>query len=273
MNDQSENIGEFSKVDQHRLLNGLAMEFLRLPDLEGVRRSWARLAEQEPNDVDVRLKMLDLAFQSGEETQIQTIIKQIEQIEGTEGSVAAISQGRHLVWQAERELEKDPKEAPRVRTKARVLLNELASRRADLPAIPVALARLEQQELRQEGLTAAEIDDKEESIIRSYRRAIDLGQRNSAIVRETVRLLFKHKRGSEALELVNSIPVDSQLTGDLGRQAMSYALGNRDFEHAEKLVARPSQPNRPILRSGFGSYRFSQTAGVRPRPRPSSARR
>ena len=60
--------------------------------------------------------------------------------------------------------------------------------------------------MRQGGLTEREIYEKEESIIRSYRRAIDLGQRSSAIVRETVKLLFKHKRGSEALDLVNSIP-------------------------------------------------------------------
>ena len=63
-------------------------------------------------------------------------------------------------------------------------------------------------------------------------------------MRETVRLLFKHKRGSEALELVNSIPVDSQFAGDLGRQAISYAVGNRDLEHAEEL-ARKAVAARP----------------------------
>ena len=61
----------------------------------------------------------------------------------------------------------------------------------------MALAELELQELRHGGLTEGEIDAKEESIIRSFRRAIDLGQRSPLIVRETVRLLFKQKRGSE----------------------------------------------------------------------------
>ena len=60
---------------------------------------------------------------------------------------------RYLIWQAERAADKDPQEAVRLRTKARVLLNELASRRADWSVIPVALAQLEQQELRQGGLT------------------------------------------------------------------------------------------------------------------------
>ena len=57
-------------------------------------------------------------------------------------------------------------------------------------------------------------------------------------MRETVRLLFKHKRGSEALDLVNSIPVESQLASDLGRQAISFAVENRDFEHAEEIARK-----------------------------------
>ena len=116
------------------------------------------------------------------------------------------------------------------------------ARRPELPAIPVALAQLEQQELRQgqvrpNELTEGQIYEKEESIIRSYQRAIDLGQRSSAIVRKTVKLLFKHKRGNEALDLVNSIPVASQLASDLGRQALLFAVENRDFQRAEEIAA------------------------------------
>ena len=115
------------------------------------------------------------------------------------------------------------------------------ARRPELSAIPVALAQLEQQELRQgqmrqDELTTGQIYEKEESIIRSYRRAIDLGQRSSAIVRETVKLLFKHDRGNEAFDLVNSIPMAAQLAGDLGRQVVAFAVENRDFQRAEEFA-------------------------------------
>jgi cellulose synthase operon protein C len=234
----SEPLESLSKADRRKLLVGLARELTRVSDPKGARRLWARLAEEEPGDIEIRLNLLEFAFEFGERDQIESNIKQIEQIEGKEGSLGSVCEARYLVWQAGQALAKDAQEALRIRTKARVLLNELASRRADLPAIPVAQAQLELQELRQDGLTEAEIDAKEESIIRSFRRAIDLGQRSPLIVRETVRLLFKHKRGSEALDLVNSIPVESPLGGDLGRQAMSYAVGNRDFEHAEELARK-----------------------------------
>ena len=118
-------------------------------------------------------------------------------------------------------------------------MNELASRRPDWSVIPLALAQLEQQELLyQDKLTDDEIQAKEESIIHSYRRAIELGERSSAIVRDTVRLLFKNKRGSEALDLLNSVPLESQLTGDLGRQVSRFAVDSRDFLRAEDIARK-----------------------------------
>ena len=121
-------------------------------------------------------------FQTGNSDEIDKNIKQIQQIEGNDGLLGRFCQVHYLIWQAERAVDKDPQEAMRLRTKARVLLNELASRRADWSAIPLALAELEEQELRQGGMTEDEIQAKEESILRYYRRAIDLGQRSPAIV-------------------------------------------------------------------------------------------
>ena len=60
----------------------------------------------------------------------------------------------------------------------------------------------------------------------------------SDIVRETVKLLFKNKRGSEALDLLNSIPVESQLAGDLGRQAMQFAVDSQDFQRVEEIARK-----------------------------------
>ena len=57
-------------------------------------------------------------------------------------------------------------------------------------------------------------------------------------MRETVKLLFKNKRGSEALELLNSIPLESQLAGDLGRQASRFAVDSRDFQRAEEIARK-----------------------------------
>ena len=132
LNDLSQNLEPFSKEDRRKLLNGLATDFLRLQDLQGASRLWSRLAEQEPNDLDLRLKLLDVAFQTANSNEIDKNIKQIEQMEGNDGFLSRCCQVRYLIWQAERATAKEPQEALRLRTKARVLLNELASQPSGL---------------------------------------------------------------------------------------------------------------------------------------------
>jgi cellulose synthase operon protein C len=243
LNDLAQNLEPFSKEDRRKLLNGLATELQQQQDLQDAIHLWSRLAEQEPNDLELRLTLLDLAFQTANGSEIDKNIKQIGRIEGNTGVLGRFCQVRYLIWQAQQAARKDSQEALRLRTQARVLLNELASRRPDWSVIPLALAHLEQQELQQELLYQAKLTDdeiraKEESIIHSYRRAIELGERGSAVVRDTVKLLFKNKRGSEALDLLNSIPLESQLAGDLGRQVTGFAVDNRDFLRAEEIARK-----------------------------------
>jgi cellulose synthase operon protein C len=238
LNELAQNLEGFSKDDRRLLLNGLATELRQQQDLQGAIRLWSRLAEQEPNNLELRLTLLNLAFQTANGDEIDKNIKQIGEIEGGAGLLGRFCQVRYLIWQAEQAARKDPQEALRRRTEARVLLNELASRRPDWSVIPLALAQLEQQELYQGNLSDSEMQAKEESIIHFYRRAIDLGERSSAVVREAVKLLFKHKRGSEALDLLNSIPLESQLAGDLGRQASRFAVDSRDFQRAEDIARK-----------------------------------
>ena len=251
LNDLSQNLEPFTKDQRRKLLNDLAAEFQRLEDPQGASRLWSRLAEQEPNDFDLRLKLLDVAFRNADSKEIARNIKQIEQMEGNEGFLSRCCQVRYLIWQAEQAAAKEPQEALRLRTKARVLLDDLVSRRPDSSFIPMALAQLEQQELRQGSLPANETQAKEENIIRLYRRAIDLGERRPAIMRETVKLLFKNKRGSEAIDLLHSIPAESQLAGDLERQAVALAVESRDFRHAEEIARKAVAANPADFQERF----------------------
>ena len=143
-----QNLEPFSKQDRRNLLNELAIALQRQQDLQGAIDLWSRLTEQEPNDLDLRLNLLDLAFQTANSDEIDKNIKQIGEIEGGGGSLGRYCQVRHLIWQAQQVRGKDPQEAVRLRTRARVLLNELASRRPNWSVIPLALAQLEQQEQR-----------------------------------------------------------------------------------------------------------------------------
>ena len=238
--DLSQDVEKFSKVDQKKLLNGLALELVRQQDLDGASRLWARLAAQDPANIDLRLKLLDLALQSANKDDIEKNIKQIEEIEGNEGLLGRYCQVRYLIWQAQRAGDKDTRRA--IQAKARGLLEDLVSRRGDWSVIPLASAELAEQELAQSDLKGDELRAKEEGVINYYLQAIKLGQRRAAVVRRTVQLLFETKQGDRALELLSNIPMESQLAGE-GRQAARFAVENRDFEHALQITRKAVEAN------------------------------
>ena len=137
--------------------------------------------------------MLDLAFKNANKDEIEKNIKQIEGIEGNEGLLGRYCQLRYLIWQAKQAKEKDKREE--IQFQARMLLDDLRSRRGDWSVIPLASAELAEQELLEGNLKANEIRAKEESIIGFYDQAINLGQRRAAVVRRSMKLLFKNGRG------------------------------------------------------------------------------
>ncbi len=277
LNKLAQNLNGFSKPDQYRLLNGLAIEHIRHEDLQSANRLWSELAQQLPTNIELRLNLLRLAFQMANEEEIEKEIKEIEKIEGSEGLMGGYWQVRYLVWQAQRESEKSQQAAKQAKdshseadrlsalktseesqqrthakqTEARLLINQLMSRRGDWSLIHLVLAQLEELELSQIGLDKTQRQEKQERIVNSYLRAIELGRRDSNTVSHVVELLFEAKRDNEALELYNRSSVEPQPGGDrVGRLAALQAYRNRDFRRAEELAQGPWPPTPVILMCG-----------------------
>ena len=202
--DLSQNVEKFSKAERQRLLNALAITLLSQQDLEGASRLWSRLAEEHPTNIDLRLKLVDLALQNGNKEEIEKNIKQIEGIEGNDGLLGRYCQMRYLIWQTKQVKEKDKREE--IRLQASMLLTDLRSRRGDWSLLPLAAAELAEQELLEGNLKANEIRAKEESIIGFYEQAINLGEHRAPVLRQLMKLLFKNGRGGRALELLSSGP-------------------------------------------------------------------
>jgi tetratricopeptide (TPR) repeat protein/Flp pilus assembly protein TadD len=238
LNGLADQIETFSKESRRALLATLATELGRHQDIPGAVRMWSRLAELDPEVLDPHLRLFDLALQAADTARITQQIEAIEKIDPLHGLYC---QADYLIWQAARAEDKAVKE--RLRTDARALLTELKTRRPDWAPLPLAAAKIEEQELVQGGLDEDRKREKQESLITSYLRAIDLGARDSAVLRRTVYLLFATGQGSEALQLMNRIPSVAQFI-DLGRLASRYAVENRDFRQAEE-IARNAAKARP----------------------------
>ena len=237
----AEGVDARPKNERATLLNGLAGELVRLQEYDGAIQLWSRLAEDDPDNMELRLTLLDLAFQTGDRPRIETNIERIQKIEGTEGLLGRYCQVRYLIWQAQRETDADHRDV--LRTQAGELLTELLARRQDWSVLPLAQAELAEQELARLQPADAERRRLQETIVNYYLRAIDLGQKRSVVVRRAVELLFGLGRGDDALMLFKRIPVESQLAGDLGRTATRIALENRDFQRAEEIARRSVAAN------------------------------
>ena len=169
--------------------------------------------------------------------EIKKNIKQIKEIEGNDGLLGPSYEVQYLIWQAELPGDKADREMKRLQ--ARAILSELRRRRGDWAFIPLALAKLEEQELLEtlKQSSAKEITAKEETIIDLYQQAIKLGQRDSAIVRQTAKLLLKNGRSADAVELLRKTPGESQF-------AKQLAFEKRDFQRAAQ-IAREAIAGKP----------------------------
>jgi cellulose synthase operon protein C len=215
----------FSREDRRRLLTAMAAELGRRQDLAGATRAWSRLAEEEPESLGPRLQLFDLALLAKDAKQAEVRLGEIAKLDEQFGRYY---RSQYLAWQARTATDaKEKKE--KARAEARGLLNELKLSRPDWSQVPLALARLDREELAEVGPDKA--PEKLESAITAYRRARELGLRDPAVDRELVQLLFRAGRGSEALEIYG------------GRMASQAALEQREFRQAEEIARKDVAAN------------------------------
>ncbi|MBL8798796.1 MAG: tetratricopeptide repeat protein [Planctomycetia bacterium] len=223
---------QFTAEDQGKLLRGLAGCQLRLGNTAEARRLWTKAAEQAPNDLGLKLVLFDLALQAGDDAAMQRWLKEVESIEGRDGSLWRYGQACRLIRQA-REQQADTLE------EARSLLAQAAQHRPGWSRVPLALADV--AVLARDFPTA----------IKHYQRALELGDRSPQAMRPLVELLYQQRRYAEADEVMQKLPEREALAPDLQRLAATVSLQRQDPERALKLarqaVAADSKDYRECL--------------------------
>jgi tetratricopeptide (TPR) repeat protein len=235
------NSRKFSPDDRQRLLETLAAEITRLNDLPLAKKILLEVVDLDRNNLEPHLRLIDLAFQANNNDDIETQLKEIKQIDGPDGPTERYQEIRYALWRAERATNTDEQKA--LRSNARLLINDLHSRRPDWPQIPLALAQLDEQELAQPNLDSATRKRKEDDAANHYLRAIELGQRSLPIIRRVTDLLYKSGRSSEVTQLWNQLPTVTLLEGNLQQQVTAEALRNRDYERALDLARKGKAAN------------------------------
>jgi tetratricopeptide (TPR) repeat protein len=206
-----------------RLLNGLAVAYLRLGKDAEATRLLKQVAELHPQDFQVRLVLFDLALRAGDLEGMDKAVAEIERLEGPGGAMGNYDRARLLVWRARQGDKK-------LIGQARELLAQVVARR---PAwSPAALLQGEMDEL----------EGKPDKALDSYLRAIELGERQPEVIRRVAEFLFQRQRYAEADQVLRKLLDESLVSTDLQKLGAEASLRALDRERALKLAKQAVPP-------------------------------
>jgi tetratricopeptide (TPR) repeat protein len=210
-------LDSFPEAARHPLLRGLAEAHARTGNAKKAAQLWARLAAELPLDLGIKLTLFDLALQTGDEAGVQRALTDMETIEGANGALVRCARATLLIEQGR----KGDKQALE---QAQTLISQVAGQRPSWPRVP--LMEAEVHELRGDSGSA----------IKSYQRAVELGERSPEVIRRAAQLLYERRRYAEADELIQKLPDHAPLSGDLQRLAAELSVRRHDYTRAVKLA-------------------------------------
>jgi tetratricopeptide (TPR) repeat protein len=215
-------------ADQERLLGPLAAAYLRIGEVGKAERLWNQLAGRQPNNLGVRLLLFDLAVQTGEEKEVQRLLKEIKGIEGETGTWWRYGEVVHLIALAK----KGRKEGL---DQAGTYLTEVAKQRRDWSRVRVAEAEIQ------------ELQGHPDEALDKYQQAVELGDRQPVVIQRLVLLLYERQRFQEADQVIRSLQEQAPLPEGLRQLAVDLALKSRDARRALSLAwqAVTEQPTDP----------------------------
>ncbi len=174
----AEDRGRVPAADQPEFLSRLASVEIQLRELGLARQYGRELAELQPDDVNVRLTLFELAKEEGDQADAASLVEDVRKIEGDNGFFWRYAQAALLIEKARRS-------ASRNLDEARALAAEISERQPDWWVGPTLNGEI------------AEIAGSIDQAIDSYVRAVELGNVQPAHARRLVGLISQRNRPDE----------------------------------------------------------------------------
>ena len=219
------NTEDFPDDEQQRLYRRLASLSLQLGDFEQAERLCRLVAEEELNDLRIRLLLFDLALRSGNDESLQGLLQDVRRIEGS-GPLWRYGEATRLIMLAQRG-EGDGLD------KARAHLTEARVARPAWSRIPLLASKID------------ELENDEEAAIENYLRTIELGERNPRAVQRVVSLLYQRRRYVEADQVIRRVEQQNRpFSTELDQLASRVSLQIEDFGRALELAQKAASSSQ-----------------------------
>jgi tetratricopeptide (TPR) repeat protein len=190
---------------------GLAGFYLRTQDWEAARQTLTHLAELAPEDLTVRLALLEVLSAKHDGEGMRDLVAYLLDKEGDEGTLWRYAEAVRLMTGVEA-----PAPDKRDRARAHQLLNEIGKRRpAWAPSVALQGA-------------IEEMEGNAQRAIVCYQRAVELGDNRPVLMRRLVELYYQQHRYAEAQKVLEASHFTLE-PGELGRLATQVSvLVNQD---------------------------------------------
>ena len=207
-------------ADRPALLDRLAVTELRLHEPALARQHWGELASLQPENIRVRLSLFDLAIEAGEQDGAADLVKELQKIEGGNGTYWRFAQAALLLDKVRRGASKDLEEA-------RVLADQISRQRPDWWAGPTLHGELAE---------LAGSPDQADQAVEHYLRAVDLGNAQPPLARRLVGLLNERNRLSDIDHVAQVLRERGVALDEITLVKAVEAIRKQDFDQGIALA-------------------------------------
>ncbi len=240
-----------SAGDQEQLLGTLAEAYLRIGDTGSAERLWSRLAQMQPNNLGVRLILFDLALQTKKEDALPRLLGELKRIEGPDGTWWRYGEAVGLIARAAKEASGGRQPSGEL-DQARALLAEVARHRPTWSRLHVAEAEI------------SDLEGHPDQALERYQKAVDLGERQPAVVGRLVQLLVERQRFGDADRVIRKLQEGSGLPTSMNPVAAEIALHAQDPDRALDLARQVAAQKPGDARSQLWLGLSQWAKGLRP---------
>lgn len=215
-------IKEFPPTEQARLLRSLVAAYRRSGDLNNAVRLGKQVLELQATDIPYRLEMLDLALAARDLELVKRLVEEVQAIDPN--SPTAIFCQAIGDYAAYRLGDGSADDRKKFLDSAERHLQEVGRQRPSWGRVPMMRAEI-----------AAERNDGE-AMINFWQQAVNLGVRDSSVIRRLATALMARGRMTEADQTIRRLQDQQQLSPDVGRLASEISLNLDDFDRALRLA-------------------------------------
>ncbi len=240
-------LGKFPSDERRQLWTTLALAYTSVGQTERAHEVWQELANDHPDDWNVRLVLFNQALEKNDDVAMNTLLEQLRQIEREDGILWRDATVRRLLANA-------AKAAPGDRSvplgQARQLTSEIAARWPGWVGVTQFEAQIE------------DLEGRPDKALPKYRAAIERGAAAVQTVWRAIEILNSQQRFREASALRAKLPRQGQFSAGLEQVAALASFQANDnaeaLVRAERATVRAPNDHRPRLLLGQIYWRMGQ---------------